>query len=90
LPNWSDPREKQLACLIHEDAQHALFLMLNASADAVEFALPPAPPGARWYLAVNTARETPLELLAASLKRHCDDSQSCCLSPRSSAILLAR
>ena len=47
LPNWFDPKEKQFACLIHEDEQRALFLMFNAGTDAVDFALPPVLPGAR-------------------------------------------
>src|SRR5208283_2704366 len=34
LPNWADPREKQFACLIHEDEHRALYLMFNADADA--------------------------------------------------------
>jgi isoamylase len=41
LPNWADPKEKQFACLIHEDEQRALCLMFNAGADAVDFGLPP-------------------------------------------------
>ena len=45
LPNWTDPKEKQFACLIHEDEQCALCLMFNAGADAVDFRLPPVPPG---------------------------------------------
>ena len=44
-PNWADPKEKQFACLIHEDEQSALCLMFNAGADAVDFGLPPVPPG---------------------------------------------
>ena len=50
LPNWFDPKEKQLACLIQEGEQHALCLMFNAGSDAVDFGLPPAPSGARWHL----------------------------------------
>jgi len=56
LPNWTDPKEKQFACLIHEDEQSALCLMFNANADSVSFGLPPVPPGAQWHL--------PLTLLA--------------------------
>jgi len=41
LPDWDDPKEKQFACLIHEDEQFALCLMFNAGADAVDFGLPP-------------------------------------------------
>ena len=41
LPHWTDPKEKQLGCLIHEDAQHALCLLFNASGDPVNFCYPP-------------------------------------------------
>ena len=37
LPDWADPKEKQFACLIHEDEQRALCLMFNAGTDAVDF-----------------------------------------------------
>ena len=59
LPNWNDPKAKQFACLIYEDEQRALCLMFNAGADAVEFGLPPVPPGSRWHVAVDTSRERP-------------------------------
>ena len=29
LPNWTDPKEKHFACLIHEDEQSALCIMLQ-------------------------------------------------------------
>jgi len=90
LPNWADPREKQFACFIHEDEQRALFLMFNASADAVDFGLPPVPPGARWHLAVDTSREAPHDLFAAGEEPLWKDPHTYHLCPRSCAILLAR
>jgi isoamylase len=90
LPNWADPKEKQFACLIHEDEQSGLYLMFNAGADAVDFGLPPVPPGARWHLAVDTSREAPQDLFAAGEEPLWEDPQTYHLSPRSSAILLAR
>jgi isoamylase len=90
LPNWADPKEKQFACLIHEDEQSALHLMFNAGADAVDFGLPPALPGARWHLAVDTSGETPQDLFAAGEEPLWEDPQTYHLSPRSSAILLSR
>jgi glycogen operon protein len=65
LPDWADPNARQLACLIHEGAHHALFLMFNAGSDAVDFSVPPAPDGARWRIAVDTSREAPQGSLAA-------------------------
>ncbi len=90
LPNWADPKEKQFACLIHEDEQHALYLMFNAGADAVDFGLPPVLPGARWHLAVDTSREAPQDLFAAGEEPLWEGPRTYHLGPRSSAILLAR
>jgi isoamylase len=90
LPNWADPKEKQFACLIHEDEQSALCLMFNAGADAVDFGLPPVLPGARWHLAVDTSREAPQDLFAEGEEPRWEDPHTYPLSPRSSAILLAR
>jgi isoamylase len=89
-PNWADPKEKLFACLIHEDEQRALCLMFNAGADAVDFGLPAIVPGARWQVAVDTSREAPQDLFAAGEEPPWEDPQTYHLSPRSSAILLAR
>ena len=90
LPNWTDPKEKRFACLVHEEEQRAICLMFNAGADAVEIGLPPVPPGARWHLAVDTSREAPQDLFDAGEEPLWEDPQTYHLGPRSSAILLAR
>jgi glycogen operon protein len=90
LPDWADPKEKQFACLIHEEEQSILCLMCNAGADAVDFGLPPVPPGTRWYLAIDTSREPPQDLFAAGEEPLWMDPHTYHLRPRSSAILLAR
>ena len=90
LPNWADPKEKRFACLIHEGDPRALCLMFNAGADAVDFALPATPPGARWHLAVDTSRDAPQDLFAAGEEPLCKDPHAYRLGPRSTAILLAR
>jgi glycogen operon protein len=87
LPDWADPKEKQFACLIHEDDRRALFLMFNAGADAVDFGLPVALPGAQWHLAVDTSRKAPQDLFAAGEEPLWENPQTYRLSPRSSAIL---
>ena len=89
-PNWANPQEKQLSCLIHEDKQHALFLMFNAGGDMANFSLPPVLPGTCWHLAVDTSREGPQDLFAAGKEPFLENLQTYNLSPRSSAILLAR
>jgi hypothetical protein len=75
LPNWSDPNSKQFACLIHEDQRNSLYLMFNAWAEAADFGLPPVLPGTRWYLAVDTSRETPQDLFAAGKEPLWEDPQ---------------
>ena len=89
-PNWGDPREKQMACLIHEDERSALYLMFNAGAEAVDFDLPPVLPGTRWHLAVDTSRDAPQDLFAAGKEPLLGDPHPYHLNPRSSAIILAR
>jgi glycogen operon protein len=90
LPNWADPKEKQFACLIHEDERSALYLMFNSSTAAVDFGLPRVPSGTRWHLAVDTSREAPQDLFAAGEEPLWENPQTYHLTPRSSAILLAR
>jgi glycogen operon protein len=90
LPGWTDPKEKQFACLIHEDDQCALYLMFNAGADAVDFGLPAALPEAQWHLAVDTSRKAPQDLFDAGEEPLWEDRQTYRLGPRSCAILLSR
>ena len=90
LPDWAGPNQKQFACLIHEDEQGALYLVFNAGADAIDFTLPPVAQGTRWHQAVDTARDSPQDLFAAGEEPLCADQQKYQLSPRSSAILVAR
>jgi len=63
LPAWADPQEKQLACLIHEDAQSMLYLMFNSGVNAVDFRLPSGLPGNHWRLAVDTSHNMPPRLV---------------------------
>ena len=89
LPNWANPKEKQFACLVHEDQEHALFLMFNAGIDAVDFSLPPVLPGTCWHLAVDTSREAPKDTFVAGEEPILENPQTYRLNSRSSAILLA-
>jgi isoamylase len=90
LPHWTDPKEKQLACLIHESEHEALYLMFNASAETAAFHLPPMPNSARWHLAVDTSHAAPQDLFAPGEEPVWEDPHTYHLRPRSSAILLAR
>ncbi len=90
LPNWADPKVKQFACLIHEDEQSALLLMFNGGTDAIDFALPSVLPGKRWYLAVDTSRESPQDIVTAGEETLWEDDHTYHLRPRSCGILLTR
>jgi glycogen operon protein len=90
LPHWTDPKEKQIACLIHEGEPCALYLMFNVGADAVDFWLPPVLPEAQWHVAVDTSRNAPQDLFAPGEEPVWEDPHTYHLNPRSSAILLAR
>jgi len=89
-PNWANPLEKQFACLVREDEQHALFLMFNACTDGVDFHLPPAFTGTSWRLAVDTSCEAPRDLFDEGTEPFLENPQTYRVNPRSSVILLAR
>jgi isoamylase len=90
VPHWTDPNAKQFGCLIHEDQPRALCLLFNAGTETVDFWLPTVLPGARWHLAVDTSRDAPHDLFAPGEEPLWEDPRAYHLSPRSSAILLAR
>ena len=90
LPHWSDPEGKQVACLIQENGQGALFLMFNAGPHGAEFSLPPLPWGLLWHLAIDTSHSAPQDLSAAGEETVLDNSTTYHVGSRSSAILLAR
>jgi len=90
LPNWTDPEERQLACLILEDEQHSLCLMFNAGNNGVDFLLPPKHSEATWHIAVDTAQTVANELFVAGEEPLLEDPRVYRLGARSSAILLLR
>jgi len=90
LPNWADPKCKQLACLIDENGQDRLCLMFNAGTEETDFGLPPLPPGCRWRLAADTSRPAPHDLFAEGQETLLDNSTAYHVEARSSAMLLAR
>ncbi len=90
LPNWADPKEKHLACLIQENGQAGLFLMFNADTSGTEFGLPPPPLGFSWHRAVDTSRLAPQDLCPKGEEALVDHSKAYRLEAHSGAILLAR
>jgi glycogen operon protein len=88
VPYWSDPSERQLACLIRGQAKPDLFLMFNAGTEAVTFALPVPPKAGRWYLAVDTFRSVPHDLLEDGQEIALQDQQIYRVAPKTSVILI--
>ena len=89
-PDWANPKNKQLACQIHETEPESLYLMFNAGTTAVEFGLPPLPAGGRWNLAFDTARAMPLDSSPRSEEFCPDHPTRYHLEARSCAILLTQ
>ena len=89
-PNWTDPKEKNLACLIQENGQDALYLMFNAGTNGTDFGLPPLPVGYHWHLAVDTSRSAPQDLSDTGEEALVANSETYRLEARSSAILLGQ
>jgi glycogen operon protein len=89
-PHWSDPQERRLACLILGQAEPDLYLMFNASSQAVTFVLPPPSIGGAWHLAVDSFRPTPQDLFESGDKIPLDEQAVYRVGPRSCVILLAQ
>jgi len=89
-PDWTDPGEKRLACLIDEGDGGALYLMFNAGAGAAAFRVPAASDGAHWHLAVDTGGESPRDVFAPGEEPLFDSARPCLLAARSASILLRR
>jgi isoamylase len=89
-PNWSDPKERQLACLIRGQGEANLFLMFNAGTEAVTFALPVLPEAGRWHLAADTDSPVPQDLLEDSQEIALEDQRIYRVRPQSSVILISQ
>ena len=55
-PDWHDPDQKALACLVRGTTGPDLYLMFNAGTTPVAFVVPDARPTGAWRVAINTAR----------------------------------
>jgi glycogen operon protein len=58
-PDWLDPGQKRLACLIHAGGGPDLYLMFNAGAEPTSFVLPDLTQSRRWLLAIDTGQPVP-------------------------------
>jgi isoamylase len=60
-PDWFDPRQKCLACLIRSEEPADLLLMFNAGSSAVTFALPSPRSQCLWFGVADTGLENTVE-----------------------------
>ncbi|MGC8780100.1 MAG: glycogen debranching enzyme, partial [Anaerolineae bacterium] len=91
LPNWFDPTEKQLACLIcGEGGEPDLYLMFNADIEETIFVLPAPSHGGNWHLAVDTARPSPDDIHEEGDEVLLEIQSAYPVQPRSAVILVAR
>jgi isoamylase len=88
-PNWSDPKARQLGCLILGQDEPDLYLMFNAGAEAVTFSLPAASNSGSWYLVADTSRPAPHDLLSVGEEIALENQKGYQVGPRSSVILMA-
>ena len=90
VPNWSDPGEKRLACLILSRVEPDLYLTFNAGTEAAAFVLPEPPRGGCWHVAVDTFRPSPDDLCQPGEEVALGGQEVYHVGPRSSVILIAR
>ncbi len=87
-PDWSDPQQKSVACLIPGLTEPDLFLLFNADSKSVDFSIPALPAVKMWRLAADTSRVAPGDLAYVGRELPLQDRSGFLLEPRSSAILL--
>jgi isoamylase len=89
-PDWFDPDERALACLIIGRDEPDLCLLFNAGTEPAPFVLPAPPGGVSWRLAADTSRDSPSDLWEDGHEPVLDNPRIYPVAPRSSVILLAR
>ena len=87
-PNWTEPAERRVACLIYGGARPDLYMIFNAATEPARFILPPAGKGRRWCLAVDTFKPSPLDLAEPGSQLPLPRQDSYLVAPRSSVILV--
>jgi len=87
-PDWTDQRQKSIACLIPGESEPDLLLLFNADTSAVDFSIPALPVGKIWRLAVDTSRTTPDDIFDPGKEPLIQGQNGFRLEARSSAILL--
>jgi glycogen operon protein len=89
-PDWFDPRQKWLACLIRDQGGPQLYFMFNADTAPITFRLPTLPSNQPWRVAVDTGREPPGDFYAKGEEGVLLDPRNYVAETRSSVVLLCR
>jgi glycogen operon protein len=85
-PNWFDPREKFIACMVRSPEDADLFLMFNAGSDFIQCTLPLR----CWRIAVDTAQAPPTGVRGLGEERGLENPATYAVQPHSSVVLIAR
>ena len=89
-PDWFDPRQKRLACLIRGKDAADLYLMFNAGSETIAFAVPPARSPRVWRLAADTAESLQEGFYGPGEEAVLTNPTSYAVEARCSVILVAR
>jgi glycogen operon protein len=89
-PDWFNPRQRCLACLIRSQDAADLFLMFNAGTEAVAFVVPPLPSPGTWRIAADTAQPVQQDFYRPGDETELLNPASYTVQSRSSAILVSR
>ncbi len=89
-PNWLDPAQKSLACLVHSEGKPQLYMLFNAATCAVSFRLPRLQEPAMWRVAVDTGKSAPDDYRGPGEEMPVDPSIRYEAGPRISVVLVAR
>ena len=89
-PDWLNPGERCLACLIRGQSGPDLYLMFNADVEPIPFVLPVPPGSGSWRLAADTALSPPEDICRAGEEPVLANAATYGVEARSSVILIAR
>ncbi len=88
-PDWLNPGERRLACLIRGQSGPDLYLMFNADVEPIPFVLPVPPDLGSWRLAADTALPPPQDICRAGEEPVLANAATYRVGARSSVILIA-
>jgi len=90
LPEWGDPYERHLGCMLQAEAEPDLLLLFNAGAETTSFCLPQPRSGRSWYRAIDTALVSPRDIAQPGHESLLDDSASYRVGAMTSVVLIAQ